>query len=124
MEAKCGCAVPDGYPHECDGRRSRGPRRAADGVVTMLPQVRRVWGFDVDKSIDDQLIREARKDGASRERLRIIEKIIEPEYRYWKNAPHEYPGDFMLASGAMGALANVLCRIKGLLAAERTNAGE
>lgn len=116
MEAKCGCAVPDGYPHECDGRRP-GPARPL--VNSMLPQVRRVWGFDVDKSIDDdKVIRDAREDGASRERIRIRE-LLAAEYQVWESNPVS-----PYNHGAMLGLANVLCRIDGLLPRREQNAGE
>lgn len=106
-EAKCGCAVPDGYPHECDGRRS-GPLRPV--VDSMLPQVRRVWGFEsMDKSIDDQPIRDAREEGESRERIRI-RGLIQELYAEWANEPHNF-----VAYGAKSALSHALNRIDGTL---------
>lgn len=65
----------------------------------------------MDKSIDDQLIREAREEGESRERLRIRD-MLRDEYRYWRDEPQ---GDPVICIGATAAIANVLCCIDGLL---------
>ena len=76
----------------------------------------------MDKSIDDQLLREAREDGASRERLRI-KALLQAEFRYWREVERNAPDLVNTTSGAMASLANVLCCIDGLLPPRDTKDG-
>lgn len=59
--------------------------------------------------MDDKLLDEAREDGATRERCRIRELLV-AEYTAWEVNPCS-----PYNHGAMLSVANVLCRIDGLL---------